>query len=99
MFDGLLYSNNAIFSIVRSKERHYSHTNGRMQIRGGVIASDLGMFIPGASGRGLNLFYDPRVERFLLNKNYEKVAFSRAAFYFEDPEVAAGYEDDGGTTL
>lgn len=91
MFDGLLYSNNAIFSIARSKGRHKSNMNGKMRIRGGVIAADLGMFIPG----GLNLFYDPRVERFLLNKDYDKVAFSRAAFYFEDPIVSAAYEDDG----
>ena len=78
-FDGLMYSNNSIFAIVRSNGRHDSHSNGRMDFRGGVIAADLGMFVPG----GLDLMYDPRVERFLLNKDDKEVQFTRAAFYFE----------------
>jgi hypothetical protein len=78
-FDGLLYSNNSIFNIVRSMERHYSNTKGKMTIRGGVIAADLGMFIPG----GLKLHYDPRVERFLNVADTEQVVFARAAFYFD----------------
>lgn len=78
-FDGLLYSNNSIFNIVRSMERHYSNTKGKMTIRGGVIAADLGMFVPG----GLKLLYDPRVERFLNVADTEQVVFARAAFYFE----------------
>lgn len=78
-FDGLLYSNNSIFNIVRSMERHYSNTKGRMTIRGGVIAADLGMFVPG----GLRLHYDPRVERFLNVADTEQVVFARAAFYFD----------------
>ncbi len=78
-FDGLLYSNNSIFNIVRSMERHYSNSKGKMTIRGGVIAADLGMFIPG----GLKLHYDPRVERFLNVADTEQVVFARAAFYFD----------------
>ncbi len=77
-FDGLLYSNNSIFNIVRSSARHNSNTKGKMTIRGGVISADLGMFVPG----GLNLQYDPRVERFLKVSNTERVRFRRAAFYF-----------------
>jgi hypothetical protein len=78
-FDGLLYSNNSIFNIVRSMTRHYSNTKGKMTIRGGVIAADLGMFVPG----GLKLHYDPRVERFLNVADTERVVFARAAFYFD----------------
>lgn len=78
-FDGLLYSNNSIFNIVRSSERHKSNTKGKMTIRGGVISADLGVFVPG----GLNLLYDPRVERFLSVSDTETVQFARAAFYFE----------------
>jgi hypothetical protein len=78
-FDGLLYSNNSIFNIVRSMERHKSNTKGKMTIRGGVIAADLGMFVPG----GLKLHYDPRVERFLNVADTERVVFARAAFYFD----------------
>jgi hypothetical protein len=78
-FDGLLYSNNSIFNIVRSSTRHNSNSKGKMTIRGGVISADLGMFVPG----GLNLQYDPRVERFLNVSDTEQVQFRRAAFYFE----------------
>lgn len=83
-FDGLLYSNNAIFTITRSETRHKSKTNGKMTIRGGIIAQDLGMFIPGAgSGTGLNMLYDPRVERFLTPHDPNVVALKREAFYYE----------------
>lgn len=78
-FDGLLYSNNSIFNIVRSYTRHYSNTKGRMTIRGGVISADLGVFVP----EGLDLLYDPRVERFLNVSDTEQVQFARAAFYFD----------------
>jgi hypothetical protein len=89
-FDGLLYSNNAIFAIARSYTRHYSNTNGRMTIRGGVIASDLGIFVPGpGTGRGLNLYYDPRVERFLQNKDTEQVQFTRSSFYYDQNTTAS----------
>lgn len=86
-FDGLLYSNNAIFTITRSDTRHKSNTAGRMTIRGGIIAQDLGMFIPGpGGGRGLNMFYDPRVERFLTPHDSNVVALERQAFYYEEPQ-------------
>ena len=82
-FDGLLYSNNSIFAIARSKTRHKSNQNGRMTLRGGVIAADLGIFVP----EGLNLLYDPRVERFIELRDSSEVTFVRSAFYFE-PTVA-----------
>lgn len=82
-FDGLLYSNNSIFTISRSKTRHNSNQNGRMTIRGGVIAADLGIFVP----EGLNMLYDPRVERFIELRDADAVTFVRTAFYFEEPEV------------
>lgn len=84
-FDGLLYSNNAIFTIVRSDTRHNSNTGGHMTIRGGIIAQDLGMFIPGnGSDTGLKMMYDPRVERFLTPHDTNVVAVKRQAFYFEN---------------
>lgn len=83
-FDGLLYSNNSIWAIVRSKTRHNSNTNGSMDIRGGVIAADLGVFVPGnGSTVGLRLYYDPRVERFLEIRDTSRVSFERSAFYFK----------------
>ncbi len=80
-FDGLLYSNNAIFTITRSNGRHKSNSDGKMTIRGGIIAQDLGMFIPG----GLDMLYDPRVERFLTPHDANVVALERTGFYFESP--------------
>ena len=84
-FDGLLYSNNAIFTITRSDTRHNSNTNGKMTIRGGIIAQDLGMFIPGPGGTtaGLNMLYDPRVERFLTPHDPNVVALKRESFYYQ----------------
>jgi hypothetical protein len=54
-----------------------------MTLRGGVIAADLGIFVP----EGLNLLYDPRVERFIELRDSSEVTFVRSAFYFE-PTVA-----------
>ena len=83
LFDGLLYSNNSIWCIVRSKTRHKSNTNGSMTVRGGIIAADLGVFVPGnGSTVGLNMYYDPRVERFLEITDTSVVTFSRMAFYY-----------------
>ncbi|MBI1318403.1 MAG: hypothetical protein GC168_05545 [Candidatus Hydrogenedens sp.] len=79
-FDGLLYSNNSIFSISRSGTRHNSNAKGQMILRGGVISSDLGIFVP----EGLQLLYDPRVERFIELRDQSVVTYSRLAFYFED---------------
>ncbi len=77
-FDGLLYSNNAIFTMVRSKNRHGSHTYGQMEIRGGVIAPDLGVFAPGL----FRLLYDARVEDFITAVDTEEVAVQRRTFYY-----------------
>ncbi|MBI2435619.1 MAG: hypothetical protein HYV26_22420 [Candidatus Hydrogenedentes bacterium] len=89
-FDGLLYSNNSIFNICRSFTRHNSNTLGRMSIRGGVVAADLGMFVPGTgSGAGLSLLYDPRVQRFLQIRDTTNVQLTRMAFYFEHPATEA----------
>lgn len=81
-FDGLLYSNNAIFQIVRSKTRHNSYTYGKMQLRGGVIAADLGVFVP----EGFRLDYDERVQRFLGIQDASMVTFERGAFFYARAE-------------
>jgi hypothetical protein len=91
-FDGLLYSNNSIWCIVRSKTRHKSYTNGQMRIRGGVIAADLGVFAPGNGNNvGFEMLYDPRVERFLEIRDTSVVSFARSAFYF----ARAGHGETG----
>ena len=77
-FDGLVYSNNAVFTMVRSKTRHGSYTYGKMDLRGGVIAADLGVFVP----EGFRMDYDPRVERFLDVQDATMVEFRRGPFYY-----------------
>ena len=82
-FDGLLYSNNAIFAITRSYSRHGSYSDGRMLIRGAVIAPDLGVLIPGNGGaadEGLRLLYDRRVKRFYQLEDTSQVAFNRLIY-------------------
>jgi hypothetical protein len=80
-FDGLLYSNNSVFGIVRSSDRHNSNTYGAMTIRGGLVAADLGMLVPGpdfsSPRNALTLLYDRRVGDFLRVEDTTQVAFAR----------------------
>ena len=46
--DGLLYTNNSIFALARSKGKHNSNTFGQLKIRGGIVAADLGILSAGA---------------------------------------------------
>ncbi len=83
-FDGLLYSNNSIFGITRSKGRHNSNTFGQMDLRGAIVAADLGMLVPGRDfsvpRRGLKLYYDKRVNRFLRVEDTTRVEFRRVVY-------------------
>jgi hypothetical protein len=83
-FDGLLYSNNAIFGITRSKGRHNSNTFGRMVIRGSIVSADLGMLVPGANFSvprdALDLFYDKRVADFFRVEDTTRVEIRRLAY-------------------
>ncbi len=80
-FDGLLYSNNAIFSITKSKDRHDSNTYGKMNLRGGIVAPDLGMLVPG----GLDLLYDPRVKDLYNLEDTANVQMTRRIFRYITP--------------
>ncbi len=84
-FDGLLYSNNAIFSNTRGNGSHNSNTFGRMNIRGGFVSADLGMLIPGNEDGdpGLYMNYDPRVRRFFEIEDVSQVGFSRLVFRYQ----------------
>lgn len=83
-FDGLLYSNNSIFGITRSSDRHKSNTRGMMTIRGGIVAADLGMLVPGPDFSvprdALNLYYDRRVSDFLRVEDTTQVSFTRLVY-------------------
>ena len=83
LFDGLLYSNNAIFAITRSYVRHKSNTEGKMRIRGAIICPDLGVLTPGPDQRGnesLSLYYDRRVQRFWAPQDTTQVVLQRVVY-------------------
>ncbi len=82
-FDGLLYSNNAIFAITRSKARHKSYTEGKMQVRGAIICPDLGVLVAGPDKKGeeaFTLLYDGRVKEFWAPQDRTQVFFSRTVY-------------------
>lgn len=82
-FDGLLYSNNAIFAITRSKARHKSFTEGKMEVRGAIICPDLGVLVAGPDQAGqesFTLLYDGRVKEFWAPQNRTQVFFARTVY-------------------
>lgn len=58
--DGLLYSANAIFGL---SQRKYPKLNGRWDLRGGLVAADTGIFVPGPGDgtSGLTIYHDNRL--------------------------------------
>lgn len=86
-FDGLLYSNNAIFAATKSNDRHKSNSYGQMELRGGIVAPDLGMLVAG----GLDLRYDARVRDLLNIEDTSQVQLTRRIFRYVTPaEVVQG---------
>ena len=97
-FDGLLYTNNSIFGIVRGWNRHKSKAHGMFIVRGGIVCSDLGMLVADngseaeykADGTvdpyycGLRFYYDKRVDAFLNVEDPTQVEFARLAYQYED---------------
>ncbi len=82
-FDGLLYSNNAIFAITRSKARHGSNTEGRLRIRGAIICPDIGVLCAGdatVGNKSLVLQYDKRVKDFWAPQDRTTVTFQRQVY-------------------
>ncbi len=82
-FDGLLYSNNAIFAITRSRTRHGSYTDGKMLVRGAIICPDIGVLVAGPDSSGcksFQLLYDRRVRAFWALEDTTQVAFRRLVY-------------------
>jgi hypothetical protein len=86
-FDGLLYSNNSIFCVTRSSDRHKSNTRGQMVVRGSIVTADLGVLVPGPDfsvpRTAFNLYYDRRVADFLRVEDTTRVQFTRLTTWFE----------------
>lgn len=86
-FDGLLYSNNCIFSVIRSQGRHKSACYGTLLVRGSIVCADLGVLMIDTSytsTTGLTLDYDKRVSDFLRVEDTTAVEFRRIAFRFDN---------------
>ncbi len=85
-FDGLLYCNNSIFSIFRSKVRHGSNTEGKVRVRGSIICPDIGILTPGNAGlisagnNSLLLQYDKRVKDFWAPQDRSVVTVQRQVY-------------------
>src|SRR5262249_15751299 len=83
-FDGLLYSNNAIFALTRSNTRHKSNSFGQMTLRGSIVCPDLGILAPGkddaVSRTAMQMFYDRRVEAFFQIEDTTKATFKRMVY-------------------
>jgi hypothetical protein len=87
--DGLLYTNNAIFSLVSRYDGPYA---GQMTVNGSLIAADIGMLAPGVKDPwgiapnpsplsdfavGLQLNYDKRLKDMITIKNPLQVELKR----------------------
>lgn len=85
-FDGLLYTNNCIFGVIRSYTRHFSDTYGTMNMRGGIVCADLGVLMIDTNYKtttGFVMDYDKRVDAFLNVEDPTQVTFARLAFRFD----------------
>ncbi len=93
--DGLVYTNNSIFSIVN----RYSGMYGRTVVNGALVAADIGLLAPGIRDPnnfggnqsaqsdfavGLQLNYDKRVKNLLNVVNDSQVSISRTLW---DPSI------------
>jgi hypothetical protein len=86
-FDGLLYSANGIFSIIRNtlNPSVTSKTKGSWDLRGALVAADTGVLTPGSANRNevggldptksaaLSIFYDQRMAQFFTIRDFVKM--------------------------
>lgn len=82
--DGLLYSNNAIFALVRSNIRHRSNAFGELVLRGSMVCPDLGILAPGGNDSvsrvALQFLYDRRVNNFFQIEDTTQASFTRLVY-------------------
>lgn len=87
-FDGLLYTNNSIFGVIRSNGRHGSMMYGKLWVRGGIVCADLGLLSTDNAHTsssdsyygGIQVYYDKRVTAFLNIVDPTQVAFERSVY-------------------
>ncbi len=84
--DGLIYTNNLVFALARSHNKHNSRTYGKLFVQGGLVAADVGILSAGdkdTGGRGFTLHYDDRVKDFLGIRSPQDIGFTRMVRLFE----------------
>ncbi|MCX5757947.1 MAG: hypothetical protein NTU83_05480 [Candidatus Hydrogenedentes bacterium] len=87
-FDGLLYTNNSIFGVVRSNGRHGSEMYGKLWVRGGIVCADMGLLSTDNDHTsssdsyygGVQVYYDKRVTAFLNIADPTQVTFARSVY-------------------
>ena len=80
--DGLLYTNNAIIGSAHSYDRHKSRLNGTLEVRGAIVAADVGILAPGdkrarKNDQGFRLYYDKRVRNYMPVSGSKDLALGR----------------------
>ena len=83
--DAVLYSNNSIFGLVSKA----SSAEGEMTVNGALLASDVGLLVPGNGGIGLQLNYDQRVAQMIELADEDSMIVIRESLYLVTP-VASG---------
>ncbi|MFQ5607337.1 MAG: hypothetical protein ACE5GA_05275, partial [Candidatus Zixiibacteriota bacterium] len=73
--DGLIYTNNSIFTLTRNA----SNSNGTLNVNGSLVAADIGVL----AGTATNLNYDQRLKTFLKIQDESEIAIDRVAWYAE----------------
>jgi len=86
--DGLLYTNNAIMGSAHSESKHKSRINGTLEVRGAIVAADVGILAPGDSRarkneQGFRLYYDKRVRGYMPVSSAKDLAFVRGVRLFD----------------
>ncbi len=89
--DGLLYTNNAIIGSAHSYDRHKSKVNGTLEVRGAIVAADVGILAPGdkrarKNDQGFRLYYDKRVKNYMPVSGSKDLALVRGVKLLQTTE-------------
>lgn len=86
--DGLLYTNNAIMGSAHSENKHKSRIRGTLEVRGAIVAADVGILAPGDTSarkneQGFRLYYDKRVRGYMPVSSAKDLALVRGIRLFD----------------
>lgn len=86
--DGLLYTNNMIMGSAHSMSKHKSRIRGTLEVRGAIVAADVGILAPGDSSarkneQGFRLYYDRRVRGYMPVSSAKDLTLVRGVRLFD----------------